>query len=127
MTKTATKTGETVEFPTFDAGQATEQFRVIAEKGVEQSKEAYAKVKNGMEDAQKVFENTFETARAASSDLSLKSIAALRAGVELGMTLIDTAEMYGDGAAETLISEALGSVRDQLFLVSKAYPQNASR
>lgn len=54
-------------------------------------------------------------------------IAALRAGVELGMTLIDTAEMYGDGAAETLICEALGSLRDQLFLVSKAYPQNASR
>lgn len=54
-------------------------------------------------------------------------IAALRAGVELGMTLIDTAEMYGDGAAERLISEALGSVRDQLYLVSKAYPQNASR
>lgn len=54
-------------------------------------------------------------------------IAALRAGVELGMTLIDTAEMYGDGAAESLIREALGSVRDQLFLVSKAYPQNASR
>ncbi len=43
------------------------------------------------------------------------------------MTLIDTAEMYGDGAAESLIREALGSVRDQLFLVSKAYPQNASR
>ncbi|KXV79469.1 hypothetical protein AD953_02090 [Acetobacter malorum] len=54
-------------------------------------------------------------------------IAALRAGVDLGMTLIDTAEMYGDGAAETLICEALGNLRDQLFLVSKAYPQNASR
>ena len=54
-------------------------------------------------------------------------IAALRTGVELGMTLIDTAEMYGDGAAETLVGEALGDVRDQLFLVSKAYPQNASR
>ncbi|EXS68986.1 aldo/keto reductase [Sphingobium sp. Ant17] len=54
-------------------------------------------------------------------------IAALRAGVELGMTLVDTAEMYGDGAAETLICEALGDRRDQLFLVSKAYPQNASR
>ena len=54
-------------------------------------------------------------------------IAALRTGDELGMTLIDTAEMYGDGAAETLIGEALGDVRDQLFLVSKAYPQNASR
>lgn len=46
-------------------------------------------------------------------------IAALRAGVELGMTLIDTAEMYGDGVAETLISDALGSVRDQLYLVSR--------
>ena len=54
-------------------------------------------------------------------------IAALRAGVDLGMTLIDTAEMYGDGAAETLICAALGNLRDQLFLVSKAYPQNASR
>ena len=54
-------------------------------------------------------------------------IAALRAGVELDLTLIDTAEMYGDGAAETLICEAVGSLRDQLFLVSKAYPQNASR
>lgn len=54
-------------------------------------------------------------------------IAALRAGVELGMTLIDTAEMYGDGAAEELIGEALGDVRNELFLVSKAYPQNASR
>jgi diketogulonate reductase-like aldo/keto reductase len=54
-------------------------------------------------------------------------IAALRTGVELGMTLIDTAEMYGDGAAETRICEALGDRRDQLFLVSKAYPQNASR
>ena len=39
-------------------------------------------------------------------------IAALRAGVELGMTLVDTAEMYGDGAAETLICEALGDRRD---------------
>ncbi len=54
-------------------------------------------------------------------------IAALRAGVECGVTLIDTAEMYGDGAAESLIGEALGEVRDRLFLVSKAYPQNASR
>ena len=54
-------------------------------------------------------------------------IAAVRLGLELGMTLIDTAEMYGDGAAESLIGEALAGVRDELFLVSKAYPQNASR
>lgn len=56
-----------------------------------------------------------------------EEIAALRTGAELGMTLIDTAEMYGDGAAEELIGEALGHVRDDVFLVSKAYPQNASR
>ena len=54
-------------------------------------------------------------------------IAALRSGVELGMTLIDTAEMYGDGASEILVAEALHGVRDDIFLVSKAYPQNASR
>jgi len=61
------------------------------------------------------------------SDRRSDEIAALRLGVDLGMTLIDTAEMYGEGAAETLIGEALGDVRDRLFLVSKAYPQNASR
>lgn len=60
------------------------------------------------------------------SDRRSDEIAALRLGVDLGMTLIDTAEMYGDGAAEELIGEALGDARDKLFLVSKAYPQNAS-
>jgi diketogulonate reductase-like aldo/keto reductase len=54
-------------------------------------------------------------------------IAALRAGVELGLTVIDTAEMYGDGATEELVGEALVGIRDEVFLVSKAYPQNASR
>lgn len=52
-------------------------------------------------------------------------IAALRRGVELGMTLIDTAEMYGDGGAESLVGEALRGLRDRVFLVSKVYPQNA--
>ena len=60
------------------------------------------------------------------SDRRSEEIAALRLGFDLGMTLIDTAEMYGDGAAEELIGEALGDVRDKLFLVSKAYPQNSS-
>jgi diketogulonate reductase-like aldo/keto reductase len=54
-------------------------------------------------------------------------IAALRAGVELGMTLIDTAEMYGDGATETLLGDALAGLRERVFLVSKVYPHNASR
>jgi diketogulonate reductase-like aldo/keto reductase len=56
-----------------------------------------------------------------------QEIDALRAGIELGMTLIDTAEMYGDGATESLVGEALAGVRDQVFLVSKVYPQNAGR
>jgi diketogulonate reductase-like aldo/keto reductase len=53
-------------------------------------------------------------------------IDALRAGLDLGLTLVDTAEMYGDGAAEELIAEAIAGRRDEVFLVSKAYPQNAS-
>src|SRR5579863_10696860 len=53
-------------------------------------------------------------------------IASLREGVELGMTLIDTAEMYGDGESEKLIAEALGDRRDELFIVSKVYPHNGS-
>jgi len=54
-------------------------------------------------------------------------IAALREGIALGMTLVDTAEMYGDGATETLVGEALRGLRDDVFLVSKVYPHNASR
>lgn len=54
-------------------------------------------------------------------------IDALRAGIDLGMTLIDTAEMYGDGATETLLGHALAGLREKVFLVSKVYPHNASR
>jgi diketogulonate reductase-like aldo/keto reductase len=53
--------------------------------------------------------------------------AALRLAVELGMTVVDTAEMYGNGAAESLIGEALTGLRDEVFLVSKVLPHNASR
>jgi diketogulonate reductase-like aldo/keto reductase len=54
-------------------------------------------------------------------------IDALRAGIDLGMTVIDTAEMYGEGATETLLGEALAGLRESVFLVSKVYPHNASR
>ncbi|SOT40313.1 aldo/keto reductase [Burkholderia cenocepacia] len=54
-------------------------------------------------------------------------IAALREGIELGMTLVDTAEMYGDGATEELVGDALAGLRDDVFLVSKVYPHHASR
>jgi diketogulonate reductase-like aldo/keto reductase len=55
------------------------------------------------------------------------SVAALRRGLDLGMTHIDTAEMYGSGAAETLIAEAITGRRDEVFLVSKVLPGNASK
>src|SRR6202161_2018721 len=54
-------------------------------------------------------------------------IAALRLGLDLGMNLIDTAEMYADGAAEELVGEAIKGRRDDVFLVSKVFPHNASR
>ena len=54
-------------------------------------------------------------------------VLALRAGLDAGMTLIDTAEMYGDGGAERVVGEAIAGRRDEVFLVSKVVPSNASR
>ena len=53
-------------------------------------------------------------------------ISALRLGLELGMNLIDTAEMYGEGGAEQIVAEAIADRRDEVYLVSKFYPYNAS-
>ena len=55
-----------------------------------------------------------------------EQLRALQAGIDLGMTLIDTAEMYGEGGAEEVVGEAIRGKRDQVFLVSKVYPHNAS-
>lgn len=52
---------------------------------------------------------------------------ALRLGLDLGMTLVDTAEMYGDGGAEEVVRDAIAGRREEVFLVSKVYPHNASR
>jgi diketogulonate reductase-like aldo/keto reductase len=56
-----------------------------------------------------------------------QELAALQLGLDLEMSLIDTAEMYGEGRAEELIAEAISGRRDEVFLVSKFYPQNATR
>lgn len=58
--------------------------------------------------------------RAAEAD-------SLRAGLDLGLNLIDTAEMYGEGGAEEVVAEAVKGRRDEVFIVSKVYPHNASR
>jgi diketogulonate reductase-like aldo/keto reductase len=56
-----------------------------------------------------------------------REVAALRTGIELGMTLIDTAEMYANGGAEKVVGEAIKGSRDQVFVVTKFYPENATR
>jgi len=60
------------------------------------------------------------------ADRRQQEIAALQLGIDLGMTLIDTAEMYGDGASEKLVAEAIAGRRDRLFLVTKVLPGNAT-
>lgn len=62
-----------------------------------------------------------------SSASANEEAASLRAGLDLGMTVIDTAEMYADGGAETVVGEAVKGRRDEVFLVSKVLPYNASR
>jgi diketogulonate reductase-like aldo/keto reductase len=56
-----------------------------------------------------------------------REVAALRLGIELGLSLIDTAEMYGDGGAEEIVAEAIHGQRHAVFVVTKVYPHNASR
>ncbi|MCH6264378.1 aldo/keto reductase [Neobacillus citreus] len=56
-----------------------------------------------------------------------QEVKALQLGIELGMTLIDTAEMYGNGGAEQVVGEAIKGLRDRVFLVSKVYPHNAGK
>jgi len=70
-------------------------------------------------------QGTWHTAEA--NHLREQEIEALRVGLDLGMTLIDTAEMYADGASEELVGEAILGRRDEVFLVSKVLPNHASR
>jgi diketogulonate reductase-like aldo/keto reductase len=63
-----------------------------------------------------------ESARARKAE-----VAALKLGLDLGMTLIDTAEMYADGVAEEVVAEAIAGRRDEVFIVSKVLPENSSR
>jgi phasin len=86
----AAKTAETIEFPTFDASKATDQFRAFAEKGVEQSKEVYAKFKANAEDAQKTMESAMDTMKKAGSEMSLKAISAVRASTEADFNYLES-------------------------------------
>jgi phasin len=93
MAKTAEKTAaefiENIEFPSFEATKATDQIRAFTEKSVEQSKEAYDKMKTGAEQTQKAIESTMETAKSVSGDLSLKTLSAIRANAEAGFAHLE--------------------------------------
>jgi phasin len=113
MAKTE-KVSETIEFPSFDASKATDQLRAFTEKGVQQSKEAYAKLKTGAENAQKALESSFETAKSAGSDLSLKTIAALRANAETDFAHLEA--LVGAGSVSELFELQTSYLRKRVEL-----------
>jgi aryl-alcohol dehydrogenase-like predicted oxidoreductase len=61
------------------------------------------------------------------TDRHRSEVKALQLGFDLGMTLVDTAEMYGEGRAEVLVGEAIAGRRKDIFLVSKVYPHRSTR
>ena len=92
MPKTPEKTVETIEnaaFPTMDPSKAIDEFRAIAERSVAQSEEVLSSLTTGAETTQKALESTFETVRTAGSELSLKTIAALRANAEADFSQLE--------------------------------------
>ena len=89
MSKTAKQTADAFSIPAFDATAVTDQVREFTEKGVAQSKEAYAKIQDQTEAAQKTLETTFETAQSNAAALSLKALAALRANTEASFDHIE--------------------------------------
>lgn len=78
------KNAKTENIPTFDTAAATDQLRTIAEKGMEQSGKAYAALKENTEALQKAVEDSFENAKVAGNDWSLKTIAVMRKNTEAG-------------------------------------------
>ena len=90
MSKTAVKTRESaIDVPTFDPSKAADQLRMVAEKGIEQSKEALAKFQSGVEDTQEALNSIPETARSVGNELSRKTIAALRANAEANFSHLE--------------------------------------
>jgi phasin len=89
MSKTTKQTADAFSIPAFDATAVTDQVREFTEKGVAQSKEAYAKIQDQAEAAQKTLETTFETAQSSTAALSLKALAALRANTEASFAHIE--------------------------------------
>lgn len=85
----------------------------------------YLRLPGGGEDVPVLGLGTWGMGEARGRDPDM--VAALQLGLDLGMTLVDTAEMYGEGGAEEVVGKAVAGRRDKVFLVSKVYPHNATR
>src|SRR5690348_3124814 len=85
----------------------------------------YLRLPGGDEEVPVLGLGTWGMGEARARDANM--VAALRLGLDLGMTLVDTAEMYGEGGAEEVVGKAIAGRREDVFLVSKVYPHNATR
>ncbi len=105
------KTDDVFAFATFDPSKFSESFRDFAEKGVAQSKDAFAKVKAASEDATKTIETTLEVAQAGSVELGLKAIDAMRANAEASLSHMEA--LLGVKSVAELVELQTSYVRKQ--------------
>jgi phasin len=115
-TKKTTTSAEMFEFPTFDVSKMTDSYREMADKSVNQTKEAYAKVKTVAEDATKAIESTLETAQAGTVELSLKAIDAARGNVEHSLSHMEA--LLGVKSVAQMIELQTGFFRKQAEMMA---------
>jgi len=115
-TKKTTASADVFEFPAFDVSKMTDGYREMADKSVNQTKEAYAKVKTVAEDATKAIETTLETAQAGTVELSLKAIDAVRGNAEHSLSHMEA--LLGVKSVAEMIELQTGFFRKQAEMMT---------
>jgi len=115
-TKKTTASADVFAFPAFDASKMTDGYREMADKSVNQTKEAYAKAKTVAEDATKAMESTLETAQAGTVELSLKAIDAARGNVEHSLSHMEA--LLGVKSVAQMIELQTGFFRKQAEMMA---------
>ena len=115
-TKKTPPTAELYEFPAFDVSKMADSYREMADKSVNQTKEAYAKAKTVAEDATKAIESTLETAQAGTVELSLKAIDAARGNVEHSLSHMEA--LLGVKSVAQMIELQTGYFRKQAEMMA---------
>jgi len=115
-TKKTTASADVFEFPTFDVSKMTDGYREMADKSVNQTKEAYAKAKTVAEDTTKAMESTLETAQAGTVELSLKAIDAARGNVEHSLSHMEA--LLGVKSIAQMIELQTGFFRKQAEMMA---------